>query len=224
MSTGEVVLALLALGALHGINPGMGWLFAVALGLQEKRGLAVWRALAPLAWGHAFAILVALLVAFTLGTVIPTAALRWAIAILLILFGLYRLRRHAHPRYGGMRVRGRELAVWSFLVASAHGAGLMVLPFAVPGGEDGGAATLHGSHAAHIEPATVLQAAMSVPQLARSLMIAGTHTAGYLLVTAVLSLIVYHKAGLHLLRSLWINLNVIWAVVLILSGVATLIV
>jgi len=125
MNTGLAAsaLPLLALGALHGINPGMGWLFAVALGLQEKRGLAVWRALLPLAWGHAFAIIAALALAFTLGEVIPSHVLRWSVAIALTGFGLYRLRRHRHPRYGGMRVGRRELAVWSFLVASAHGAG-----------------------------------------------------------------------------------------------------
>jgi hypothetical protein len=225
MSAGmqETIVALLALGALHGINPGMGWLFAVASGMQEKRGLAVWRALGPLAWGHAFAIVAALLMAFTIGIVIPPATLRVAIAIALIGFGLYRLRRHAHPRYGGMRVGARDLAVWSFLVASAHGAGLMVLPFALGSGGDVMDLSTHHGHAAHVAPVADLRAGLALPYLARTAMIAGTHTIGYLVVTAALSLVVYHKAGLHLLRSLWINLNLVWAVVLILSGVATLV-
>ena len=126
---GWAVLALLGLGALHGINPAMGWLFAVALGLQEKRARAVWRALPPLALGHALAIAVVVAVFTTIGVLVPMRVLRWGVALLLAGFGVYRLFRHAHFRYGGMRVGARELTIWSFLMATAHGAGLMVLPF-----------------------------------------------------------------------------------------------
>jgi hypothetical protein len=122
-------LALLLLGAWHGINPGMGWLFAVALGLQEQKRRAVWRALLPLALGHGLAIAAAILAGLLLGLVLPVQHLKWLVAGMLVGFGLYRLVRHRHPRWGGMRVGFRDLTVWSLLMASAHGAGLMVLPF-----------------------------------------------------------------------------------------------
>ena len=119
--------ALLALGAGHGINPAMGWLFAVALGLQRGSRRAVWGSLGPLALGHAAAIALTLAIAGMVGLVVPLGTLRWIIAALLVGLGLYRLVRSRHITYGGMLVNGRELATWSFLIASAHGAGLMVL-------------------------------------------------------------------------------------------------
>jgi hypothetical protein len=121
-------LALIGLGAFHGINPGMGWLFAVALGMQEKRRAAVYQALVPLAFGHALAVVAAVAVAVAIGAVMPLAILRWVLAAFLMLLGVSRLFRHRHPRWGGMKVGMGGLTVWSFLMASAHGAGLMVVP------------------------------------------------------------------------------------------------
>src|SRR5438477_12188810 len=95
---------LVALGAFHGINPGMGWLFAVALGMQENRAAAVWRALLPLGVGHACAIAVTILAGVLAGIVVPATMLRWPIAALLMLLGAQRLRRHSHPRWAGMRI------------------------------------------------------------------------------------------------------------------------
>jgi hypothetical protein len=135
-------LALLLLGAWHGINPGMGWLFAVALGLQEQKGRAVWRALLPLALGHGLAIAVAIMVGAFVGLVLPVGYLRWLVAVVLVGFGLYRLVRHRHPRWAGMQVGFRDLTVWSLLMASAHGAGLMVLPFVL-------GVTAHSAGAGH---------------------------------------------------------------------------
>ena len=121
-------MALLGLGAFHGINPGMGWLFAVALGLQEQRRSAVWNALPPIAVGHALSVgLVVALVALIHAS-IPYRVLRWIAAAVLIGFGVYRLVRARHPRWVGMRVGFRDLTLWSFLMASAHGAGLMLVP------------------------------------------------------------------------------------------------
>ena len=121
-------LWLLLLGAMHGVNPSMGWLFAVALGLQERSARAVWRALLPLAVGHALAIGVAIVLAAIVGLVIPPGYLKWVVAAALLAFAIPRLVRHRHPRWGRMQVQMRDLAVWSLLMASAHGAGLMVLP------------------------------------------------------------------------------------------------
>src|SRR5687768_14718170 len=119
---------LMALGAFHGINPGMGWLFAVALGMQERRRGAVLRALVPLGAGHALAVGAAVAAAVAIGAVIPIAWLRWPVAAVLVSLGVLRVFRHRHPRWAGMRVSMCGLTVWSFLMATAHGAGLMVVP------------------------------------------------------------------------------------------------
>src|ERR687888_96698 len=97
-------LALVLLGAYHGVNPGMGWLFAVALGMQENRAAAVWRALLPLGLGHLCAIAVAILAGIAAGSVMPASTLRWPIAAVLIALGIRRLLRHRHPRWGSMRI------------------------------------------------------------------------------------------------------------------------
>lgn len=218
------VLALLGLGALHGVNPAMGWLFAVALGLQEGRGRAVWRALVPLALGHAVAIAAVVALAVALGALVPTGLLRWLVAATLAGTGVYRLFRHRHPRYGGMRVGPGQLAVWSFLMATAHGAGLMVLPFVVgaggasgPGPSAGGAVSTHAGHTAHAE---TLLAGLASGQL-EGLLVALVHTAGYLLVTGLVAVVVYEKLGLRLLRSAWINLDLLWSGALVATAIAT---
>ena len=201
-------MALLLLGAFHGINPGMGWLFAVALGMQENRSAAVWRALLPLGLGHACAIAVALLVVIVAGMMVPTGVLRWPIGAVLIVFGVRRLWRHGHPRWGSMRIGMVGLTVWSFLVATAHGAGLMVVPVWLQGRQ-----ALAGAHAAH---------AQATADLASGVTATAIHGASYLLVTALIAWVVFAKLGVGLLRSAWINVDIVWAVALILSGVMTL--
>ena len=119
---------MLLLGAYHGLNPGMGWLFAVALGMQEQRGSAVARALVPIALGHAVAIGSVVLASVFLGMTLPLMVIRYLVAALLVGMGIYCLVRHRHPRWVRMQVGFRDLTVWSFLMASAHGAGLMVVP------------------------------------------------------------------------------------------------
>jgi hypothetical protein len=235
MDSGMALVVLALLGAVHGLNPAMGWLFAVSLGLQEQRRGAVWAALGPLALGHALAIAAALLLAAVVGLVIPVSTLKWIAAAALLGFGVFQLMRHKHPRYGGMRVNAKHLTIWSFLMASAHGAGLMALPFvlgaaaasATAGGDAGHAGHLgHAGHGAH----AVAPPASSVDALGASVMmqldVTGllavlVHTAGYLAVAGLLALIVYEKLGLRLLRTAWINLNVIWAGALILTALLT---
>jgi hypothetical protein len=229
-------LALFLLGAWHGINPGMGWLFAVALGLQEQEGAAVRRALWPLAMGHGLAIGAAVLLAMLAGLILPLGALKWVVAAVLGGLGLYRLFRSRHPRYGGMRVNAKELALWSFFMASAHGAGLMVLPLVLgmaadpssvgsvashphgfPGG--GGVAASAGqmSHAGH---GMLLLSVLPNSQMA-GLAATLVHTVGYLVVMGLVAIVVYEKLGLRLLRTLWFNLDVVWAGTLILTAVLT---
>jgi hypothetical protein len=197
--------ALLLLGAYHGINPGMGWLFAVALGMQERRRTAVAWSLVPITLGHTLAIAVAIAVAGVLGMGISLGHLKFIVAAALFAFGGYRLFRHRHPKGGGMRVGFRDLTVWSFLMASAHGAGLMVLPvvFGLSAGEHAGHST--GSQ-------SLTSASLAV----------GIHTAGYLVVTALVAAIVYEKVGLAVLRKAWVNMDLIWAGALVLTGLLTL--
>ena len=203
--------ALLALGAGHGINPAMGWLFAVALGLQRGSRRAVWGSLGPLALGHAAAIAGALAAAGLAGLVLPLDALRWATAALLVGLGLYRLVRTRHVTYGGMLVNARELATWSFLMASAHGAGLMVLPLVL--GHAHPEAHAHGMAAASFGLA---------PLELSGVVAAMVHSAGYLLATGAIALVVYERVGLRFLRSAWVNLDLVWAAALLLTGIATI--
>ncbi|HXE92145.1 MAG TPA: hypothetical protein VNK82_14395 [Terriglobales bacterium] len=197
---------LLLLGAFHGVNPGMGWLFAVALGMQEKRRRAVWRAMLPLGAGHGLAILAALLVAALAGRMLPLEVLRWMVAGVLLTLGIYRLFRHRHPRWVGMQVGMKDLTVWSFLMATAHGAGLMVLPLFL-----GIAAHQGGAHAQH-----AMQAGGT--GLFAGLMVTLVHGAGYLVVTALAAAVVFEKLGVGLLRKAWFNLDVVWAATLIATA------
>jgi hypothetical protein len=202
-------LVLAALGASHGVNPAMGWLFAVALGMQEGSVRAVWRALLPLAVGHAAAIVVVLATLAAIGEFVSLGALKWGVAGVLFAFACLRIVRRGHPRFGGMRVGARDLAIWSFLMASAHGAGLMVAPFALPV-----MTNQQMPHAGHIAASA---AGVGVGGAEAALL----HTAGYLAVTAALALVVYTRIGLASLRSSWINIDVIWTVLLTLTAVAT---
>jgi hypothetical protein len=214
--------ALSALGAGHGLNPGMGWLFAVALGMQEGRSRAVWLALPPLALGHGLAVGIAAIAGVALGQVMPAEALKWMVGASLLILGCVRLVWHRHPRYGGMRVGFRELTTWSFLMATAHGAGLMVLPLLV--GEVGGAGAAHAGHTAQVMHGVRVAHAALMPGaqfMDASLWAAVVHTGGYLLVTGLIAVIVYRKLGLRLLRTMWINLDLIWGGALVVTGALT---
>jgi hypothetical protein len=198
---------LVLLGAFHGINPAMGWLFAVALGMQEKRRQAVWRALLPLGLGHALAIAMAVIIATMLGIALPRTVLRWVVAGILIALGLRFLFRHPHPRWAAMRVSVLDLTFWSFLVGTVHGAGLMVVPVFQG---------LTEHHSVHIH---------SVTSDARIAFLATTvHAASYLIVTGAIASLVFEKFGVNFLRKAWINVDLLWAVALILTGVASLLI
>ena len=199
---------ILLLGAFHGINPGMGWLFAVALGMQERRLAAVWRALIPLTLGHGLAIAAAVLVAVAAGVAVPASSLKAPVAMTLGALGVYRLIRHSHFTGGGMRVGMGGLTAWSFLMATCHGAGLMVLPVFIGMAAPAQSASCHVPGAASTNAATAATATL-------------VHGAGYLIVTAAASWLVFAKFGVGLLRKAWFNLDLIWAVALIATGVLT---
>jgi len=205
--------AMVFLGAYHGINPGMGWLFAVALGMQQRSARGICRALPPIALGHAAAVGLVVAAVALAQVVVPLDALKGVVASMLMTLGLYRLWRHRHPRFGGMQVTFRDLTIWSFLMASAHGAGFMVIPFVMQmptvlsaGSHD---------HAMHMLSGgtNVTAGAMAV----------GVHTLAYLTVMALAAWLVYWKLGLNLLRTAWFNLDWAWAGALLITGIVVLV-
>ena len=216
-------LTLLILGAYHGINPGMGWLFAVALGMQEKSRRAVLAAIPPIALGHALSIGVVVCVLWLARASLPDKALRYGGAAILFGFGLYRMVRTRHPKWVGMRVGFGDLTLWSFLMASGHGAGLMLVPIML-GWSQGN----HGESSAHSEH--LLNAGHnSSTQMAFSgslgwLAAVGVHSIGHLLVAALIAIVVYEKLGLALLRTAWFNLDLLWMIALMVSGIIILLV
>jgi hypothetical protein len=208
--------ALFLLGAYHGINPGMGWLFAVALGLQKKSAAAVWQSLVPIAAGHFVAIGLVVAAAVLAGAVLPLRYVKIAAACILLAFGLHRLIRKSHPRWGGMQIGFRDLCIWSFLMASAHGAGFMLLPIllkmSATQAAAGAADSAHHLHMLGLAGPWTAPAALLV------------HTLGYLFVTGLIAFVVYRKLGLEVLRKAWVNLDLIWAVALIATAGFTLLI
>jgi hypothetical protein len=202
---------MLLLGAYHGLNPGMGWLFAVALGMQEHKGSAVARSLVPIALGHALAIGSVVLIAVFLGMTLPLVVIRYFVAAVLIGLGILCLVRHQHPRWVRMQVGFRDLTVWSFLMASAHGAGLMVVPVLLGSATIQARGGMAGHH--HISATASPLAAM---------LATGVHTLAYLVVTGLIAWVVYRKLGLALLRKAWFNFGLLWAVALVATGLVTL--
>jgi hypothetical protein len=203
---------MLLLGAYHGINPGMGWLFAVALGMQEQKGSAVARALVPIALGHALSIGIVVLTAAFLGMALPQDTIRYCVAGLLFGLGIFSLLRHYHPRWVRMRVGFRDLTLWSFLMATAHGAGLMLVPVLLGSGTVEAAGHMAGHH--HTTAASPLAALAAT----------AVHTIAYLAVTGLIAWLVYSKFGLAILRKAWLNLDAVWAAALVVTSVVTLLI
>jgi hypothetical protein len=208
-----VTLALL--GAYHGLNPAMGWLFAVGLGMQDRDRRSVLRALPPIAIGHEAAIALVAALVVGLGAIADPRPLHLVAAAALIAFGLFRFwKPRAHPRWTTMRVSRQELTWWSFLMSSAHGAGLMVAPILIgSGGVD--VAEAHAGHAHDYPVATM--------GVAEGLLAISVHVGAMLAVMGAVALLVYEKIGLHFLRKAWINSDQFWAAAFVVAGAATLI-
>ncbi len=194
-------------GVYHGLNPGMGWPLAVSAALMEKRSKALWQALAALALGHFLAML-AILLPFS----VMTALVEWqheiriGAGLLVIALGVYLLINRRHPRFLA-RVPPSRLALWSFLAALAHGAGLMLVPIYLgicgPSGVDAG----HGA-------AGTLMAGNA----GTALLVAAVHTLAMALAGSVLATLMYFWLGLKFLTKAWFNLDVVWALSLIMVG------
>lgn len=208
-------LAFAGLGAYHGLNPGMGWLFAVSLGLQEQRRGAVLQALPPIAFGHALSVTLVVSLAAVTQTMLPHSVMRDLSAAALLGFGLFRLVRTRHPRWVGMRVGPRDLTVWSLIMSSAHGAGLMLLPVLLQChlGSGHPPGQLHGLFTASLLPQLVSTTASGFLFAA-----VGMHTLGLVATAGVVAVIVYEKVGLGLLRRAWVNLDLLWSLALLVSG------
>lgn len=207
-------VAIALLGAYHGLDPSMGWLFAVALGLQENRLSKVLWALIPIAIGHLTS--VALVVALIGGAAAVTAApvLRITGGGILIAFGVFRLwKPGAHPRWVAMRVGFAELILWSFLMASAHGAGLMLFPILM-------GLPLCTPETGHQMPVV----GTSMPPLISAAAVLIVHTSAMLLVMGLIAVVVYEWVGLAILRSAWINLDKLWAGALIAAGLLAILI
>ena len=213
-------LALILLGAYHGLNPAMGWLFAVALGLQEGRKEAVLQAFWPIALGHAAAVTLVAAAVLAAQVVVPLDVLRYVGAGALILLGLYKLIRRKHPRWVGIRVGFGDLTAWSFLMASAHGAGLMLVPVLLklsgPMQDMEHQAHEHWGHGVHLF--------LTDPAALADLAAVGVHTLAMFAVMAAVALVVYEKFGVMILKRAWFNLDLVWAGALVAAGVVTLVV
>jgi hypothetical protein len=202
-------LALAGLGAFHGINPAMGWLFAVALGLHRGGRAVVLEALIPIALGHALSIALVALAVVVLGLVIEPWIVRRLAGVLLIGWAIWHwLYGSRHRARFGMRTGMLGLAAWSFLMASAHGAGLMLVPVLIP-------LCLAAS------PAHELTAGGS---LGLALAAVFVHTAALLLVTGAVAIAVYEWVDVAILRRAWINLDLLWSAALVATGLILLII
>ena len=197
-------LALIGLGLFHGINPAMGWLFAVALGLHRQSRTIVLLSWVPIALGHATAVALVVFAVMALGLAVDPATLsRGAAAMLLGWAVWHAIRGHRQRLRIGMQTGLAGLALWSFLMSSAHGAGLMLVPVLLP-------LCLANS------PSGQLTAGGSLPVALAAL---GVHTAAMLATITAVSLIVYEWVGLAFLRSGWVNLDLIWIAALGTCGV-----
>ena len=208
-------LTLVGLGAYHGVNPAMGWLFAVSRGMQERSRRAVLRSLVPIAIGHEMSIALVAALVVGLEVVTDSSTLRMVAAAVLFAFGIFRfVKPRAHFRWTSMRVSDRELTLWSFLMSTAHGAGIMVAPVLI-----GLQGTIDRSGAKAHDQADLglLNASLGVGAVGIAL-----HVAAMLAVMAVVAIVVYERLGLKVLRTAWLNTDRLWAAAFVLAAFITL--
>jgi hypothetical protein len=205
--SGWDVGALVALGAFHGLNPAMGWLFAVAIGLQVHARRALAAALGPIAVGHAASMGLTVLFVEELRVLASDLTIRIAGATALAVFALWRIARsHRHPRWVGMRLRPIELAFWSFLMSTAHGAGLMMIPVIMGMGVS--------SHNDMLMPSSLGPVAGAVL----------VHTAAMVAVAGAIAFVIYQFVGVGVLRRGWLNVDRLWPYALGAGAAATLLI
>jgi hypothetical protein len=215
MTWGEVA-ALIALGTFHGLNPAMGWLFAVARGMQERSRGVLLRSLPPIAAGHLASVAIVAAIVSATESVVAANVVGIAGGLALVGFGLWRLLSERHFRWAGMRLSHRQLAGWSFLMSSAHGAGLMLLPVLTVGAV--------AAHTGHSMPGmSASSAVQGTPGAALSgLAAAGLHTLAMFTVMGICAVVVYEFVGVTILRKAWLNMDKVWAGVMVGAGALTI--
>jgi hypothetical protein len=200
-------LMIVGLGAFHGLNPAMGWLFAVALGLHRGNRHIVWLSLLPIGLGHALSVAAVALLFILADTMVEGPVVRIAAGTALIAWALYHWRFGSRHRVRvGLQTGLIGLGLWSFLMATAHGAGLMLWPALMPLCAPVGRPAATGD--------ALVSAALGV----------GVHTLAIVVVAAAIAIAVYEWIGLEILRRTWINLDAVWALALVAAGACVLIV
>ena len=216
MSRDAAWLTLVGLGAYHGLNPAMGWLFAVSRGMQERSRRAVLRSLLPIAIGHELSIALVAALVVGLSVVTDSSTLRIGAATVLLAFGIFRFAKpRAHFRWTSMRVSDRELTLWSFLMSTAHGAGLMVAPVLIglQGAVDRGHVRAHDQADLGLLGGSLGTGAVGI----------SLHVAAMLGVMALVAVAVYDRLGLKILRRAWLNTDQVWAGAFVLAAGVTLV-
>ena len=209
MTSDAAWLTLAGLGVYHGVNPAMGWLFAVSRGMQERSRRAVLRSLVPIAIGHEASIALVAALVLGLSTTTDPQELRIGAAAALVAFGIFRfVKPRAHFRWTSMRVSDRELGMWSFLMSTAHGAGLMVAPVILG---------LQASSHSHDDMAMLSGGPIDIAAVGIAV-----HVLAMLVVMGVIAFFVYERVGLQILRRAWLNTDQVWAGAFVLAGLVTL--
>ena len=206
-------LAVVASGLYHGVNPGMGWPLAVSAGLMERSSRALVAALWPLTVGHLLAMLVVLLPFSLLVAVVQwQRQIQIGASILVIGFGIFRLINQRHPRVLA-RIRPTQLAIWSFAVAIAHGAGLMLVPIYL------GLCRAADINRGHEAAGTLINASLSM-----AVLVSVVHSIAMIAAGGFLAWLVYRHLGLKFVSRSWFNLDTTWAFSLILVGALSLVI
>ena len=211
-TTAALWWAVVAAGIYHGVNPGMGWPLAVSSALMDRRPSSLYKALLALGLGHLLAMAAILL---------PFSVLVWlsqwqreiqvGAACLVIGLGLYLLVNRRHPRFLA-RVPPSKLALWSFLVAMAHGAGLMLVPIYL------GICRTVETDAGHAAAQDLMGGTAGL-----ALLVALVHTGAMMLSGGTLALGVHRWLGLKFLQKSWFNLDLVWALSLVAVGLLALV-
>jgi len=192
-----------ALGAFHGLNPAMGWLFAVAIGMQRASRKAVALALVPIALGHAASVGLTVVLVEELRVVASDTVIRASSAGLLVAVAGWKVFRGGHLRWVGFNISMPELGLWSFLMSSAHGAGLMLIPL------------LMGTH---LRDTAFLPAGVQTPLVAIAV-----HTLAMIAVAGAVAALIYEVVGVGVLRRGWVNFDRVWVFSLLVGATVTLI-
>ena len=220
-ATAALWLTIVAIGLYHGLNPAMGWPLAVANGMAARRTRAVFATVLPLGGGH-FAAMAVVLVPFAwLSWYLEwSRSIRIGAGALVVLFGIFKLLERRHPR-ALARIHPTRLAWWSFLMATAHGAGLMLLPFMLGLCVTAPAAT-DASHSAGLLESghATIMSYLARSNVSVAVSVAAVHTLAMMLAGLGMAWAVYRYLGLRFLRRAWLNLDVVWGVSLTGAGAA----